>query len=100
MLPCRAIVLANRCSRLHRVANQAVIDQLHTRDMVRILERGIRCRKIAKIPVVASVVWNLIEDSWRASLQRTLHIAGSASYSTATAVAASRASARVSATTN
>src|SRR6478736_6622252 len=42
--------------------------------MVRILERGIRCVKVTEIPVVASIVWNLIEDDRRTSLQRTLHI--------------------------
>jgi hypothetical protein len=65
MLSCGRIVLSDRRPRLHRVANQPVVDQLNVGDMVRPLERGLGCPSITEFPVVADIVGYLVENGRR-----------------------------------
>src|SRR5262245_19543351 len=71
MLSCGRIVLTDRRSRLHRVADQPVVDQLDLGNMVRPLERGLGRFTITEFPVVTDIVGDLVEDGRRTSLQRT-----------------------------
>jgi hypothetical protein len=51
----RAVVLADRRARLHRIRHEPVVVQVELRDVGGVLERGLGRRLVAELPVVAEV---------------------------------------------
>ena len=100
---CR-IVFGNGVARLHRIGDDAVVDELERDDARGLGEGGVGRLGVAHVvvPVEDEIAGDMVEELRRAGADRgrASVTAGSASYSTSIASAASRAAAKVSATTN
>ncbi len=95
----RAVVVAHRHARLHRVGDQTVVDQFQRGDMGGGLERRVRGGLVFldETPVVAQVVGQIVMHLGCAVLERRAFMsttAGSSSMSSTIASAASRACSR------
>ena len=66
----RAVELADRRPGLHRVRDQAVVDEVDLGDVGGLGERGVGGRLIAQMPVEAGVVLGLLPHLRRAGLDR------------------------------
>ena len=59
----RHVVLADHRTRLHRIADQPVVDQADLGDVRRLLECGVGRALVAQLPVDADVVGNVVEQT-------------------------------------
>ncbi len=66
----RAVELADRGARLHRIRHEAVVNQVELDDPGRLADRGLDRGGIAEMPVVADIARRLRPDLRRARLQR------------------------------
>ena len=57
-----AIILGDRCARLHRVADQAIVDEAEARHMRRLAERGRDRSLVAQFPVAAQIIRHVVEQ--------------------------------------
>jgi len=73
VLPARHIVFTDGRTWLHRIANQAIVDQADLCDMRRLLEGHIRGALVSQLPVAADVVGNIVEQRGSARLERIQH---------------------------
>ena len=62
VLPGRRLVLADRGARLHRIADEAIVDEADARDMRGIGERRRRSRFVADVPLEAEIVGHVVVD--------------------------------------
>jgi hypothetical protein len=70
MLAGRAVEFANRGARLHRIRDEAVVDQVELDDPGRLADRGLDRRGIAQMPVVTDIARRFRPHLRRARLQR------------------------------
>ena len=69
----RRVVFGDRRARLHRVADQPVVDQADPRDMRGLAEGRIGRRLVAELPVAAQVVGHVVEEKRRVGLDGVEH---------------------------
>ena len=73
VLPGRRIIFGDRRARLHRVADQPVVDQADARDMRRLAESGIGRSLVAERPIAAQIVRHVVEQKRRVALDGIEH---------------------------
>jgi hypothetical protein len=62
---CRAVELADRGARLHRVRHEPVVDQVELDDLGSLGDRGIGRRHVSQMPVVAQIAGRLLRPHLR-----------------------------------
>ena len=60
------VIFGDRRARLHRVADQAIVDEAEARDMRRLAEGGRDRGLVAELPVAAQIVRHIVEQLRRA----------------------------------
>ena len=73
VLPGRALVLADRGARLHRIADEAIVDEADARDMRGIGEGRVGRGLVADIPLEAEIARHVVVDQRRARPDRVEH---------------------------
>ena len=69
----RRIVFGDRRARLHRIADQAIVDQADARDMRGLPECGLGRRRVAERPIAAQVTRHVVEQERRPGLDCIEH---------------------------
>ena len=67
------IIFGNRRPRLHRIADQTIVDQAQLGDMRRLAERRLHRGLIAELPVAADIVRDVVEQLRRVGPDRIEH---------------------------
>ena len=73
VVPRRGVVVPDRRSRLHRVRDEPVVDEVEAGDVVRARERVVRRRAVADLPVIAEVAGSVRVDLRRPFREGVLH---------------------------